>query len=90
MITYFLAGTVFWRFHNFNVWSSDAVIKTGSTGWNAKDLTPSKWLLETKTKTIIMLQIYKILHKSYIVIISEFSYTIYYHISSLVRSNLVI
>lgn len=40
--TYFLAGTVFWRFHNFNVWSSEAVMRTGSTGWNARARTPSK------------------------------------------------
>jgi hypothetical protein len=39
---YFFAGTVFCKFHNFNVWSSEAVNKTGSTGWKAKALTPSK------------------------------------------------
>lgn len=42
--TYFFAGTVFCKFQSFNVWSSEAVIKTGSTGWNARALTPSKWL----------------------------------------------
>ena len=39
-----MAGTVFWRFHNFKVWSSEAVINTGSVGWKPRALTPSKWL----------------------------------------------
>lgn len=43
--SYFFAGAVFCKFHIFNVWSSEAVIKTGSTGWKARPLIPSKWLL---------------------------------------------
>lgn len=42
--TYFLAGTVFWRFHSLRVWSSETVTNTGSTGWKARARTPSKWL----------------------------------------------
>ena len=42
--TYFFAGTVFCRFHSFNMWSSEAVISTGSTGWKTRARMPSKWL----------------------------------------------
>jgi len=42
--SYFFAGTVFCRFQSFNMWSSDAVISTGSTGWNTRARMPSKWL----------------------------------------------
>lgn len=44
MCVYFLAGTVFCRFHSLRVLSSDTVTRTGSTGWKARALTPSKWL----------------------------------------------
>lgn len=43
--SYFLAGAVFCRFHILSVWSSEAVMRTGSTGWNVKARIPSKWLL---------------------------------------------
>lgn len=43
--SYFFAGAVFCKFHIFSVWSSEAVINTGSTGWKASPLIPSKWLL---------------------------------------------
>lgn len=43
-LAYFLAGTVLVRFHSFRVWSSDTLTRQGSTGWNAKARTPSKWL----------------------------------------------
>lgn len=43
--SYFLAGAVFCRFHIFSVWSSEAVMRTGSTGWNVRARMPSKWLL---------------------------------------------
>ena len=33
---------VFWRFHILRVWSSLAVIRTGSDGWKARERTPSK------------------------------------------------
>ena len=39
----FLLVIVFCRFHIFRVWSSLAVIKTGSEGWKARERTPSKW-----------------------------------------------
>lgn len=42
--THFLAGAVFCRFHIFSVWSSEAVTRTGSTGWNVRARMPSKWL----------------------------------------------
>ena len=42
--SYFFAGTVFCKFHSFSMWSSDAVISTGSTGWNTRARMPSKWL----------------------------------------------
>ena len=41
----FLAGIVFCKFHNFKVWSSEAVMRTGSVGWKPRARTPSKWLL---------------------------------------------
>ena len=41
---HFLAGAVFWRFHSLMVWSSEAVTRTGSTGWKARLRTESKWL----------------------------------------------
>lgn len=50
--THFLAGTVFCKFHNFSVWSSDAVMRTGSTGWKAKARTPSKWLKKKNIENI--------------------------------------
>jgi len=40
--TNFFAGTVLWRFHNFSVWSSLAVMRTGSVGWKTSALTASK------------------------------------------------
>lgn len=43
--SHFLAGTVFCRFHSLTVWSSEAVTRTGSTGWKARLRTESKWLL---------------------------------------------
>lgn len=42
--SHFLAGAVFWRFHSLRVWSSEAVTRTGSTGWKARLRTESKWL----------------------------------------------
>lgn len=42
--SYFLAGAVFCRFHILSVWSSEAVTRTGSTGWKTRARIPSKWL----------------------------------------------
>lgn len=41
---YFLTGVVFCRFHILSVWSSEAVMRTGSVGWNARPRMASKWL----------------------------------------------
>lgn len=43
-MSHFLAGAVFCRFHILSVWSSEAVMRTGSTGWKLRARIPSKWL----------------------------------------------